>query len=60
MNEYKDLSKQKWLSVELNEEDIYTWNIVLFVLNPDSVYYGGYFQAKMNFPKDYPYMPPGQ
>jgi len=30
------------------------------VLNPDSLYYGGYFKAQMTFPKDYPYKPPGQ
>jgi len=30
------------------------------VLNPDSKYYGGYFKAKMTFPNDYPYSPPGQ
>lgn len=29
------------------------------VLNPDSLYYGGYFKAQMSFPKDYPYSPPG-
>lgn len=30
------------------------------VLNPDSLYYGGYFKAQMTFPRDYPYKPPGQ
>jgi ubiquitin-conjugating enzyme E2 R len=29
------------------------------VLNPDSLYYGGYFKAKMSFSKNYPYTPPG-
>jgi ubiquitin-protein ligase len=29
------------------------------VINPDSMYYGGYFKAQMTFPKDYPYKPPG-
>lgn len=29
-------------------------------MNPDSIYYGGYLKAKMNFPKDYPYRPPGK
>ena len=29
------------------------------VLNPDSLYHGGYFKAKMTFPKNYPYSPPG-
>ena len=30
------------------------------VINPDSMYYGGYFKAQMTFPKDYPYKPPGE
>jgi len=29
------------------------------VLNPDSLYYGGYFKAKMTFPRNYPHSPPG-
>ena len=33
--------------------------MALIVLNPDSLYYGGYFKAKMTFPKNYPYSPPG-
>ena len=28
------------------------------VLNPDSLYYGGYFKATMTFPDNYPYTPP--
>jgi ubiquitin-conjugating enzyme E2 R len=42
-----------------DEEDLYNWTIALIVINPDSLYYGGYFKAKMSFPKDYPYKPPG-
>ncbi|ERF69212.1 hypothetical protein EPUS_01169 [Endocarpon pusillum Z07020] len=58
MKEYKDLSKEKWLKIELDDENIYRWNIALIILNPDSLYYGGYFKAIMTFPKDYPYIPP--
>lgn len=43
---------------QLNNDDIYTWNIGLIVLNPDSLYYGGYFKATMTFPNNYPYSPP--
>jgi ubiquitin-protein ligase len=28
------------------------------VINPDSMYYGGYFKASMTFPPNYPYAPP--
>ncbi|ETN40587.1 uncharacterized protein HMPREF1541_04864 [Cyphellophora europaea CBS 101466] len=58
MREYKELSKQKWVSVELHEDNVYLWDLALMVTNPDSYYYGGYFKAQMTFPKDYPYKPP--
>ncbi|PLB37974.1 putative ubiquitin conjugating enzyme (UbcC) [Aspergillus candidus] len=58
MNEYKTLAKEPWVNIELNEEDIFQWTIGLIVLNPDSLYYGGYFKASMKFPKNYPYSPP--
>lgn len=41
-------------------DNIYEWVVALMVLNPDSQYYGGYFKAKMTFPQDYPYTPPGE
>jgi ubiquitin-conjugating enzyme E2 R len=44
--------------LQLVNESIFEWNVALIVLNPDSLYHGGYFKAKMTFPKDYPYSPP--
>ncbi|KAK2877315.1 hypothetical protein FQN49_001242 [Arthroderma sp. PD_2] len=58
MNEYKALVKEKWLNIELNNDDIFNWNIALIVLNPDSLYHGGYFKGKIAFPQNYPYSPP--
>ncbi|EED17572.1 ubiquitin conjugating enzyme (UbcC), putative [Talaromyces stipitatus ATCC 10500] len=58
MNEFKALSKEKWVNIELKSEDIFCWKVALIVLNPDSLYYGGYFKAVMEFPKNYPYSPP--
>ncbi|KIW00734.1 uncharacterized protein PV09_07718 [Verruconis gallopava] len=58
MNEYRSLQKEKWTNIELVNESIFEWNVALIVLNPDSLYYGGYFKAKMTFPRDYPYSPP--
>ncbi|OAL39545.1 hypothetical protein AYO20_00942 [Fonsecaea nubica] len=58
MKEYKALAKEKWVQIEIDEENIYHWNLALMVINPDSLYYGGYFKAQMSFPKDYPYKPP--
>lgn len=45
-------------TLELKEDDIFNWNVALIVINPDSLYYGGYFKAKMTFPNNYPYAPP--
>ncbi|KAL9592346.1 MAG: hypothetical protein Q9179_006813 [Wetmoreana sp. 5 TL-2023] len=58
MNEFKALSQEKWVNVELKDDDIFNWTIALIVINPDSLYYGGYFIASMKFPQNYPYSPP--
>lgn len=58
MNEYRSLTKEKWVEIELDNDDIFRWHVALVVLNPDSMYYGGYFKASMIFPKNYPYSPP--
>ena len=47
------------LRPQLHNEDIFKWDIALIVLNKDSAYYGGYFKARMTFPQNYPYSPPG-
>lgn len=58
MNEFKALSKEPWTNIDLINENIFEWSVALIVLNPDSLYYGGYFKAKMTFPRNYPYSPP--
>ncbi|KAJ5586273.1 Ubiquitin-conjugating enzyme subunit [Penicillium hetheringtonii] len=58
MNELRTLPKEKWVNIELHNEDIFKWDIALIVLNPDSLYHGGYLKASMTFPKNYPYSPP--
>ncbi|KAE8151121.1 ubiquitin-conjugating enzyme/RWD-like protein [Aspergillus avenaceus] len=58
MNEYKTLAKEPWVNIELEGEDIFRWTVGLIVLNPDSLYYGGYFKASMKFPRNYPFSPP--
>jgi ubiquitin-conjugating enzyme E2 R len=44
----------------MQDDNVYDWNVALMVVNPDSIYYGGYFKAKMTFPTAYPYKPPGK
>ncbi|KAK3684416.1 Ubiquitin-conjugating enzyme subunit [Vermiconidia calcicola] len=58
MNEYKALSKETWTNISLINDNIFEWSAALLVLNPDSLYYGGYFEAILKFPKNYPYEPP--
>ncbi|KAK6415673.1 Ubiquitin-conjugating enzyme subunit [Oleoguttula sp. CCFEE 5521] len=58
MNEYKDLSKETWTNISLINDNILDWSVALIVLNPDSLYYGGYFKARITFPSNYPFAPP--
>jgi ubiquitin-conjugating enzyme E2 R len=58
MNEYKTLSKETWTNISLLNDNIFEWSVALMPLNPESLYYGGYFKAIMKFPSNYPYSPP--
>jgi len=58
MNEFKELQQEEWVHVQLKDDNIFRWEVALIVLNPTSLYYGGYFKAEMKFPKRYPYEPP--
>jgi len=58
MNEFKELQREEWVHVQLKDDNIFRWEVALIVLNPTSLYYGGYFKAEMKFPKRYPYEPP--
>ena len=44
---------------QLINENVFEWSVALIVLNEESMYYGGYFKAKMTFPRNYPHSPPG-
>lgn len=58
LNEYKALAKETWTNISLVNENIFDWSVALIVLNPDSLYYGGYFKARISFPRNYPFSPP--
>ena len=40
-----------------NDDDLFKWN-VLFEGPEDTLYEGGYFKARLQFPEDYPNSPP--
>lgn len=44
---------------QLINENVFEWSVALIVMNEESMYYGGYFKAKMTFPRNYPHSPPG-
>ncbi|ANZ73900.1 Ubiquitin-conjugating enzyme subunit [Komagataella phaffii CBS 7435] len=44
--------------IELEDDNIFLWNIGVMVLNKESIYHGGYFKGQMKFPLDFPFSPP--
>jgi len=58
MSELKDLEKEKWVNIELDEGSLFKWNIGLMVINSESAFDGGYFKAEMSFTDKYPFSPP--
>ncbi|CAI5760242.1 unnamed protein product [Candida verbasci] len=60
--QFKDLTDAKKgipsFHIELDDDNIFLWNIGVMVLNPDSLYHGGYFKGQMRFPQDFPFSPP--
>ncbi|GMM37272.1 SCF E2 ubiquitin-protein ligase catalytic subunit [Saccharomycopsis crataegensis] len=44
--------------IELENNNIFLWNVGVMVLNEDSIYHGGYFKAQMKFPAEFPFQPP--
>ncbi|RYP05159.1 hypothetical protein DL765_009921 [Monosporascus sp. GIB2] len=58
MSEMQDLSKEKWVNIDLVNENIMRWRLGLIVVNPESAFNGGYFKAEMTFTHEYPYQPP--
>ncbi|KAI0995637.1 hypothetical protein K3495_g12543 [Podosphaera aphanis] len=58
MNEYKGFAKEKWVKIEMKDDNIFEWVVGLIVVNPESVFDGAYLKAEMGFTDRYPYAPP--
>lgn len=60
--QYKDLTHPTkgipTFHIELENDNIFLWNIGIMVLNKDSMFHGGYFKGQMRFPQDFPFSPP--
>ncbi|KAF8246337.1 hypothetical protein K440DRAFT_553566 [Wilcoxina mikolae CBS 423.85] len=58
MTELKELEKENWVHAEARDGNLFLWNVALVVLNPTSLYHGGYLKAELKIPKNYPMSPP--
>jgi ubiquitin-conjugating enzyme E2 R len=58
MGELKELQKENWVHAEARDGNLFLWDVALVVLNPTSLYYGGYLKAELKMPKNYPMSPP--
>lgn len=60
--EYRDIadprSGLKQVQVEVDDENVFKWNVALMVIDPESVYYGAYLKGELKFPTNYPFAPP--
>jgi len=57
-SERKGLEKEPWVSITVDDAQLFKWQIALLPLNDESSYFGGYFKIEMTFTKEYPYKPP--
>lgn len=56
----KDLNKnpvEGFSAGLVNDDDVFKWEVMIMG-PPDTMYEGGFFKAHLDFPKDYPHMPP--
>ncbi|KAI1342666.1 ubiquitin-conjugating enzyme/RWD-like protein [Xylariaceae sp. FL0016] len=58
MQEMRALSEEKWVNIDLVNNNVLRWRLGLIVVNSESSFNGGYFKAEMTFTEEYPYQPP--
>ncbi|KAG7884499.1 hypothetical protein KL938_001626 [Ogataea parapolymorpha] len=57
--ELKELTKsQPSFRIELDLDNIFLWDIGMYIPNPHSKYNGAYLKCQMRFPSNYPFSPP--
>lgn len=57
--ELKDLAKnQPYFYIRLENDNIYLWDVGLYISNKDSKYNGAFLKGQMRFPTNYPFAPP--
>ncbi|RBQ83918.1 hypothetical protein VDGD_20923 [Verticillium dahliae] len=45
MSELQTLQKEKWVYIDVDEQNVLKWKIGLMVVNPDSVFNGAYLKV---------------
>lgn len=56
--ELKELSKNPNYHITLDNDNIFTWTLGLYIVHPESPWNHAYLVAKMKFPQNYPFAPP--
>ncbi|TID30649.1 hypothetical protein CANINC_000804 [Pichia inconspicua] len=56
--ELKELSRNPTYHISLDNDNIFSWTLGLYIVNPDSPWNHAYLNAKMTFPSNYPFSPP--
>lgn len=56
--ELKELSRNPTYHITLDNDNIFSWTLGLYIVNPDSPWNHAYLNAKMDFPSNYPFSPP--
>ncbi|KAI9793771.1 MAG: Ubiquitin-conjugating enzyme E2 15 [Piccolia ochrophora] len=46
------------ISCGLVDNDVFEWEVMLMINDECKYYGGGFFRARLSFPKEYPHMPP--
>lgn len=45
MSELRALQKEKWVRIDVDGNGLFRWKLALIVINPDSVFHGGYLRV---------------
>jgi len=60
MKEHKQIMDDisPYYSIEVDETNLFIWNVTIFIPDPDSIFYQGVFKCMFKFPSTYPNKPP--
>lgn len=60
--EYRNITNPKTglkqVHVDVQDDNIFIWNVSLIIVDPSSLYNGAYLTGQLRFPTNYPFNPP--